>query len=100
MPLHLTENEYTIVRQIIHNVLPSSACVYVFGSRVNHTCKPFSDLDLAIDLGRALTEVEMLNLKDAFDGAALIFKVDIVDLYNISSSFKESIEPNLISLFH
>ncbi len=98
MPLHLTSNQHEIVTQTLSKLLPASAKVYVFGSRVREICKPFSDLDLAVDLGRALSETELLDLKDAFDESALIFKVDIIDLYNLSDSFKSAIEPELVLL--
>lgn len=98
MPLHLTSNEHEIVTQTLSKLLPASAKIYAFGSRVREICKPFSDLDLAVDLGRALSETELLNLKDAFDESALIFKVDIVDLHSLSDSFKSAIEPELVLL--
>ncbi|MES2253053.1 MAG: nucleotidyltransferase domain-containing protein [Pseudomonadota bacterium] len=100
MPLHLTNDEYKIIQKAVYKILPASAKVYAFGSRVREVCKPFSDLDLAIDLGKPLSEIEMVNLKDAFDTATIIFKVDIVDLNKISPSFRKSIEPEFISLFH
>jgi predicted nucleotidyltransferase len=100
MPLHLTEDEYKIIQETLSKILPASTRVYAFGSRVRDIFKPFSDLDLAFDLDRALSEEEVVKLKDAFDIAPLIFKVDILDLHTIPDSFKKSIEPELVSLFH
>jgi len=100
MPLHLTDDEFKIIQKSVYKILSASAKVYAFGSRVREVCKPFSDLDLAIDSGQPLTEIEIVNLKDAFDEAPIIFKVDIVDLKTISAAFRKSIEPEFILLFH
>ena len=98
MSVHITDGEYKIVQQTVSSILPASAKVYVFGSRVRENCKPFSDLDLAIDLGRPLSIKEKMELSDAFDESCLIFKVDILDLYSASHSFKQTIEQDLFLL--
>lgn len=95
MSVHITDSEYKIVQQTIYSILPASAKVYAFGSRTREICKPFSDLDLAIDLGRPLSVKEKMELSDAFDESCLIFKVDILDLHSASHSFKQTIEQDL-----
>lgn len=98
MSVHITDGEYKIVQQTIYSILPASAKVYIFGSRTRETCKPFSDLDLAIDLGRPMSVKEKMELNDAFDESCLVFKVDILDLYSTSYSFKQNIEQDLFLL--
>lgn len=92
MKLHLNSSELVIVKTILKKILPASGKIYVFGSRAGgKTVKPFSDLDLAIDLGRPLTIEEEILLKDSFVNSDLRFKVDVVDLQTVSHEFKSSI---------
>ena len=98
MSMHITDGEYKVVQQTIYSILPASAKVYAFGSRVRENCKRFSDLDLAIDLGRPLSIKEKMELSNAFDESSLVFKVDILDLHSASDSFKQTIEQDLFLL--
>ena len=81
-----------IVRDILRVHLPATAQAFVFGSRATGRTKRSSDLDLAIDLGRALTRKESADLADAFDDSDLPYRVDVVDLNEVSESFKAIIE--------
>jgi len=80
-----------IVKEILLKYLPDNTEVWVFGSRVKGTAKPASDLDIAIDAGRKLTPDELFFLNDAFDESDLPYRVDVVDLQAISSTFKDII---------
>lgn len=69
--------------------------LYMFGSRVKGTAKPYSDIDLAID-SKELTSNIKSALEFDFENSLLPYKVDIIDLNNISSEFKAVIENNLV----
>lgn len=56
-----------IIQKILHPLLPEHSRVWVFGSRAKGTTKRSSDLDLAIDAGRALTDRENTLLLDEFE---------------------------------
>ena len=85
-----------LIAQEIIKSLPEDIKVFVFGSRAKGTNKRASDLDLAIDAGRKLTKKELSNLENAFDESDIPYKVDIVDMQNISDSFKKIIEETKI----
>ena len=87
-----------IVQTILNNTLDKNARVYVFGSRALGTTKRASDLDLAIDLGRALDRKENTQLVLAFEDSDLPYKVDIIDLHSVEESFKKIIEKDQVPL--
>lgn len=97
-PIDIRSNDLKIVQQILADALPKNAKVWVFGSRATWKTKRSSDLDLAIDAGRALTRNESSALADAFDESDLPYKVDVVDMHNVSDTFKAIIERQMVTL--
>ena len=83
-PKHLA-----LVRAILLQHLPQGGIVWAFGSRARGDNREASDLDLAVDLGRALTLSELAALSAAFEESALPYKVDLVDMRQISVAFRE-----------
>ncbi len=90
--IEISSRDHVIVEKILHSILSDEARVFVFGSRSFGTVKRSSDLDLAIDAGRKLTREEQQKLFDEFEESDLPYKVDIVDLNNVSESFKKIID--------
>jgi type I restriction enzyme S subunit len=95
-PIDIRPIDLEIVQNILRNILPESMKIWVFGSRAKWTKKDSSDLDIPIDIGRKLTKNEVSKLEDAFEESNLPYKVDFVDLYNVSDSFKEIIEQDKV----
>jgi uncharacterized protein len=89
--MFLPDKDRVIVRDILDHVLPESATVLVFGSRATGRVKRSSDLDLAIDAGRPLTQLEAFSLADAFEESDLSYKVDVIDLNAVSATMAERI---------
>lgn len=85
-PTHLDE-----VRRILQFHVPGRT-VRAFGSRVQGTAKPFSDLDLAVMGDTPLDFRTLAALKDAFAESNLPFRVDVVDWAATSKAFKVIIE--------
>jgi predicted nucleotidyltransferase len=73
MAINLTEHECEIVKKIFEHFLTEfkidATKIYVFGSRARGACKPFSDLDLAIDLGRKISEA----FKNSIESELVLF---------------------------
>ncbi len=97
-PVDIRPVDLAIVHKILRDVLPHDVRVWVFGSRAQWTTKDSSDLDLAIDAGRALTRKEESALSDAFEESDLSYRVDVVDMHNVSDSFKAIIERDKVAL--
>ena len=78
-----------LVRAILRQHLPQGGKVWAFGSRARGDNRAASDLDLAVDVGRALTLIELAALCAGFEESTLPYKVDVVDMRQISAAFRE-----------
>jgi predicted nucleotidyltransferase len=93
----ITDAEWSIVKDILQKFLPKET-VWAFGSRVRHTHKPFSDLDIVVVNDQPLSIATMAELREAFSESDLPWKVDVVDWDSISDSFKDTIKSNKLEL--
>lgn len=75
---------------IIGVVIPE-AKIYLFGSRAQKTHSQYSDIDLALDGGKKLPIEDVDELKTMFQNSNIIYKIDIVDLFNTSSLMQDEI---------
>lgn len=84
-------------RAIIQTILAKYPYIfYAFGSRVQGTHKPFSDLDLCV-----LEDIPITikcQLEGEFEESNLPFKVDIIEWNKISEDFKALIKNQLTKL--
>ena len=85
-PAHLAE-----VRRLLQLHVPGRV-VRAFGSRVQGTAKPFSDLDLAVMGDTPLDFRTLAALKDAFAESDIPFRVDVVDWAATGEAFRGIIE--------
>lgn len=70
--------------------------MWAFGSRVKHTAKPYSDLDLAVISDAPLTLARMAAITDAFAISDLPIRVDVVDWASASDDFRQIIAQNKV----
>jgi len=89
--IDLNPQDWLEVRRILETHLPEYP-VWAFGSRVQGTAKPYSDLDLAIITRQPLSLTEMAIIKEAFDESDLSIRVDIVDWAAASETFRTIID--------
>ena len=98
-PLALNANELAVVKAILFRHVPK-ASVWVFGSRATGKAKQYSDLDLCIkEADDALGLDVMSAMAEDFSESDLPWKVDIVDWFSVSDSFKAMIERDSVLLF-
>ena len=97
MTLDLTPEQKSIVLDILRAHVPRHE-VWVFGSRMKGTSKPYSDLDLAIITQQPLSLDILAALTDAFSSSDLPWKVDIVDWATTRDTFRRIIEAQHIVL--
>ncbi len=98
--IDIRPHDLAAVRTILHAHLPPGATVWAFGSRATFRARRGSDLDLAIDAGRPLTRTESLDLQTAFEDSDLPYTVDVVDMHDISPTFRATIERTAVPLLH
>jgi predicted nucleotidyltransferase len=95
--IDLTEQDFAIVRGILEKYVPGRP-VFVFGSRANGKAKRRSDLDLAIGGDQPLTMRLLGGLAEAFDESDLPIEVDVVDVNEVSETFRKRIMSEWIEL--
>lgn len=72
---------------------------FIFGSRATQkNLKTYSDLDIAIQGKEVLSLNSIAKAREDFSSSDLPFKVDLIDLNNISEEFLISIRSDLIAL--
>ncbi|HTQ34694.1 MAG TPA: nucleotidyltransferase domain-containing protein [Stellaceae bacterium] len=87
-----------IVIDILRDHLPPDMRVWVFGSRVSGRVRRYSDLDLALDVGRRLTMDETAALGEAFDECDLPYRVDIIDWHAVDDNFRRIVAADRVPL--
>lgn len=70
--------------------------VHAFGSRVDGTAKPYSDLDLVVMGKEPLSDEISGNLKEALEECDLPFQVDIIDWAITSNEFRSIISRSAV----
>jgi len=89
--IYLEKKYLDIIRRILQRWLPNCE-VWAFGSRVHRRgLKPFSDLDLVVITKHPLDMSHYGRIKESFSESDLPIRVDIVDWFQLSDSFKEII---------
>jgi len=87
------------IMAILHEIVPESVIIYLFGSRATGKARPYSDVDIALNHdGHPISAEIMEKIRVGFEFSDLPYKVDIVDLSAISDSFHTSIQSELVKL--
>jgi type I restriction enzyme S subunit len=94
-PIDVRPDLWKIVRDILHKHVPRHE-VWAFGSRVNGTTKPYSDLDLAIISDKPLSLKVRSELADDFSESDLPWRVDVVDWATTGGAFRKIIEQHKV----
>lgn len=93
--IDLNPHDWVEVASILKRHVPTLE-VWAFGSRVRWTAKSHSDLDIALITHEPFTIEKMAEIKEAFDDSSLSIRVDVVDWFATSDSFKKIIKKNKI----
>lgn len=98
--INLEEKYLKQVKKILFkNLSNTDIKVYAFGSRVKDKCKKYSDLDLALQNDDKKIDNKIIsNLKYDFEESLIPIRVDILDLNNITDTFKSFIQKDLVEL--
>ncbi len=89
--IDLSDDELEIVISLLTEHVPGSE-VLVFGSRINGSTKPYSDLDLVIVSKEKIDSQQLSELREALVESDLPFRVDLLDWTQISAEFKAVID--------
>lgn len=67
----------------------NSYAVFFFGSRVSGKGSDRSDIDIGIKGPRAVPVRELRKIKKEIGGIPTLYKIDVVDFYDVSPSFRK-----------
>jgi predicted nucleotidyltransferase len=65
--------------------------VYLFGSRARDTNAPFSDIDIAIDVGHKADAFALSNIREDIENSNIPFFVDVLDFHTLDQEMKQTI---------
>ena len=94
--IDLEEKYIDFIRKTIRQYLQVGK-IYLFGSRTKGTSRKYSDIDIALDCPN-LNENILLKIKNDFENSTLPYEVDVLDLNNISETFKQHIKQDLTEI--
>ncbi|MFH1372098.1 MAG: nucleotidyltransferase domain-containing protein [Planctomycetota bacterium] len=89
--LDVEPHNLVIIRQILQKFVPDFE-IRAFGSRVNGTVKPYSDLDLVIVGKEKIKRRTRALLREEFAESNLPFRVDVLDYNAISKEFQAVVD--------
>lgn len=90
MNIQIKKKDLEYINKKLKEVFPS-AKVYIFGSRVAGNASEFSDIDIAIDNGSAISLSILAEIQSIFSDSDLTFPVDITDWHRITPKFRQHI---------
>lgn len=93
--IEISPEEAVIVLAILQAHVPDRP-VWAFGSRTNGKARRRSDLDLAVGGDEPLSLRTRSQLAEDFDQSDLPYRVDVVDLADITPEFRQRIERDFI----
>lgn len=87
---NLNEEIKTKITRIIHALIPE-ANIYLFGSRASGKHSAHSDIDIALDTGKPLDPIAVLEVHDMLNASNIPYSFDIVDVQSIGQELKQKI---------
>ena len=93
---YLMDEYIDFIKKTIRQYLQEGK-IYLFGSRTKGTSRKYSDIDIALDCPN-LNENILLKIKNDFENSTLPYEVDVLDLNNISETFKQHIKQDLTEI--
>lgn len=90
LPLGIFSEDLDWIRSLILQYFPGCRII-AFGSRVKGSARPYSDLDLALDIGSKIPLEKLYSLKDLLEESRLNYPVDLVDFHALPHDFQHRI---------
>jgi len=75
---------------VVSALIPD-AKIYLFGSRARGTNAERADIDIALDAGKPLLGRDVDEIKSMFKESNIMYKIDIVDFYQIGDVMRNEI---------
>lgn len=88
--IDVTEQQFERIEALIKQYIPNMP-VWFYGSRVAHTARPNSDLDMVV-FAEPNQRADVSELKEAFEESDLPFRIDLFIWDEIPESFHANIK--------
>jgi predicted nucleotidyltransferase len=88
--IDLTPNELSEIKRVLRAYVPSQR-VLAFGSRVSHTARRYSDLDLVLVGDKEIDTQTLDELRAVLAESDLPIHVDVLDWHALSKAFQQVI---------
>lgn len=75
----------------IISVLIPEAKIYLFGSRARGKYTKHSNIDIALDAGKRLANVDVDEVKSMLNESNIRYLIDVLDYHSVNHSMQESI---------
>jgi uncharacterized protein len=95
--LGLSSEDLATLLAILDRYIPRAE-VWAFGSRVQGTARPFSDLDLVMVQDAPIDAQTKAELRYALSESSLPIKIDLVEWSRTQPAFREAIRENYVQL--
>jgi uncharacterized protein len=76
----------------------NGASFYIFGSRTTAQAKQYSDIDLGLVSEKSITLSARMALASDIEDTDLPYKVDVVDLSKVDSTFRKIAEREMVKI--
>lgn len=96
--IDITAGQRKAVLALLEKHLPNTT-TWVYGSRVNWTARPQSDLDMVVFASPAQSN-RVAELREAFEESDLPFRVDLFVWGDVPESFREQTESDHVVLIN
>lgn len=98
--INIKSQHLELSKTILKKYINEKTIVWIFGSRVLETFKPFSDLDIALQYSNnePIPLKIVASIKADFVESDLPYKVDVIDYNSLSGKIKNNIDQNKIKL--
>ncbi len=75
----------------IISVLIPEAKIYLFGSRARGNYKRYSDIDIALDAGKPLENVDVDEVKCMLNESNIHHLIDVLDFHSVNHAMQQAI---------
>lgn len=100
MKFGLSDQEFgELEKLLIVPIKKHGGKVWIFGSRARGDYQRFSDIDVLFEFSKELSDMSWLSLaKEDLEESQLPYKVDVVDIKEVASSYRDNILLDRIEL--
>jgi len=75
----------------IISVLIPEAKIYLFGSRARGNYKKYSDIDIALDVGKPLPIQDVDEVKSMLNESNITYLIDVLDFHSVNTAMQQEI---------